>query len=40
VIADDVYLADLDMGMEDEDAAAPVILNTLVLAGLGFLAMH
>jgi len=41
VVADDVYLADLDMGMEDEeDAAQPIVLNTLVLAGLGFLAMH
>lgn len=41
VVADDVYLADLDMGMEDEeDAAQPIVLNTLVLAGLGFLAMN
>jgi len=41
VVADDVYLADLDMGMEDEeDAAQPIVLNTLVLAGLGFLAMY
>jgi len=41
VVADDVYLADLDIGMEDEeDAAQPIVLNTLVLAGLGFLAMH
>lgn len=41
VVADDVYLADLDMGMEDEeDAAQPLVLNTLVLAGLAAAAMY